>query len=63
MEHWMKQNWLVLIKGKLSYLFCGRGFYKFVCELNEDEDIIFRNIYHFKGLTGMYLNKWTQEFD
>jgi len=43
MDLWMKKNWAAMIKGKLTYSFCGRGFYAFLFELKEDHDLIFRN--------------------
>jgi hypothetical protein len=54
---------MALIKGKLSYFLCGQGFYAFLFELKEDHDLIFRNGSYFMDTRGMYLNKWTSNFD
>jgi hypothetical protein len=57
MDIWVQQNWMVLIKGKLSYYFCGRGFYAFLFELKEDQELIFRNGPYFMCTRDIYLNK------
>jgi hypothetical protein len=55
--------WVPLIKGSLNLFFCGRGFYAFPFEHKEDKDLIFRNMPYFLGARGMYLNKWTLDFN
>ena len=35
----------------------------FVFESTEDRDLIFRNGPYFMGPQGLYLNKWTTDFD
>jgi hypothetical protein len=52
-----------LIKGKLTHYFCGRGFYAFIFEVEEDKDLIFRNDPYFFSTRGMYLNCWTPNFN
>ena len=41
----------------------GRGYYVFVFESAEDRDLIFQNGPYFIGPHGIYLNKWTPNFD
>jgi hypothetical protein len=43
--------------------FCGKGFYVFLFENKADRDLIFRNGPYFIGTKGMYLNKWTLDFN
>jgi hypothetical protein len=45
------------------FFFCGRGFYAFPFEHKEDKDLIFHNMPYFLGARGMYLNKWTLDFN
>jgi hypothetical protein len=63
MNLWVQNNWKVLIKGRLYVTFCGRGFYIFPFELQEYIDLISRNGPYFMGAKGMYLNKWSPDFD
>jgi hypothetical protein len=63
MEIWIQKNWVGLIKGKLSHYFCGKGFYAFFFETKEDMDLIFRSGPYFYGTKGLYLNRWTPNFN
>jgi hypothetical protein len=47
----------------MNHFFCGKGFYIFYFEHKEDRDLIFRNGPYFFGPRGLYLNKWTPDFD
>jgi hypothetical protein len=47
----------------MNHFFCGKGFYSFYFEHKEDRDLIFRNDPYFFGPRGLYINKWTPEFD
>jgi hypothetical protein len=41
----------------------GKGFYIFEFISQEDRDLIFRNGPYFMGAQGLYLNRWTPNFD
>ena len=41
----------------------GRGFFLFEFISKEDRDLIFRNGPYFMGPQGLYLNRWTPDFD
>ena len=41
----------------------GRGYFVFFFESTDDQDLIFRNGPYFMGPQGLYLNKWTLDFD
>jgi len=41
MANWIWWNWQVLIKGKLTNYFYGRGFYAFLFQTKDDGDLIF----------------------
>jgi hypothetical protein len=60
---WIERNWHPLIQGRMNHFFCGKGFYIFYFEYKEDRDLIFRNGPYFFGPRGLYLNKWTPDFD
>ena len=51
------------IDGKISINFRGRGYYTFHFETKEDRDLIFRNDPYFMDTMGLYLNRWTLDFD
>jgi hypothetical protein len=63
MANWVQKNWQDLIKGKLTHYFCGRGFYAFLFEAEEDRDLTFKNGPYFFNTRGMYLNKRTPDFN
>jgi hypothetical protein len=60
---WLQKNWHTLINGKMSHLFYGKGFYVFQFETKEERYLIFISDTYFMGARGMYLNKWTLEFN
>ena len=43
--------------------FYGRGFYVFLFEFKADRDLIFRSGLYFFSNKGMYLNRWTLDFE
>jgi len=62
-EDWIKRNWTPLIKEGIKSYFVGKGFFVFVFESAEDRSLIFRNGPYFMGPQGLYLNKWSPDFD
>jgi hypothetical protein len=62
-EEWTQRNWRPLIKEGVKSYFVGKGFFVFVFENPEDRGLIFRNGPFFMGPQGLYLNKWTPDFD
>ena len=62
-QRWVERKWLDKIQGKISIRFCGRGYFTFHFETKEDKDLIFRNGPYFMDSRGLYLNKWTPDFD
>jgi hypothetical protein len=62
-EDWTQRNWKPLIKEGVKSYFVGKGFFVFVFENSEDRGLIFRNGPFFMGPQGLYLNKWTPDFD
>lgn len=47
----------------MSIRFCGKGYFTFHFKSKEDKDFIFRNGPYFMDSRGLYLNKWTPDFD
>lgn len=62
-EDWTQRNWKPLIKEGVKSYFVGKGFFIFVFESAEDRSLIFRNGPYFMGPQGLYLNKWSPDFD
>ncbi len=62
-QKWVEKNWSATINEKISIRFCGRGYYTFHFETKEDWDLIFRNGPYVIDTSGLYLNKWTLDFD
>jgi hypothetical protein len=52
-----------MIKEGVKRFFIGKGFFVFIFENPEDRGLIFRNGPFFMGAQGLYLNKWTPDFD
>lgn len=52
-----------MIQGKIAIRFCGRGYFTFLFESKEDKLLIFRNGPYFMDTRGLYLNRWTPDFD
>jgi len=62
-QKWVECNWNTMIQGKIAIRFCGRGFYTFLFESKEDRNLIFRNGPYFMDSRGLYLNRWSPDFD
>lgn len=62
-KKWVERNWLDKTQGKISIRLCGRGFFTFHFETKEDKDLKFQNGPYFRDTRGLYLNKWTLDFD
>ena len=62
-EAWVHRNWTSLVSEGIKSHFVGKGFYVFVFESLDDKNLIFRNSPYFMGPQGLYLNKWTPDFD
>eukprot|EP00253_Pinus_taeda_P012689 PITA_12689 len=62
-EQWVNRNWAPLISQSVSSYFLGRGYFLFEFTSREDKDLIFRNRPYFMGPQGLYMNKWTPDFD
>jgi len=62
-DGWIQRNWRPLLKNSVICYPVGRGFYIFEFTTKEDRDLIFRNGPYFMGAQGLYLNKWTPDFD
>jgi len=60
---WVERNWNQMVQGKIAIRFCGRGFFTFLFESVEDRNLIFRNGPYFMDSRGLYLNRWTPDFD
>jgi hypothetical protein len=62
-EYWVKRNWIPLVSQGMKSHFVGKGFFVFVFDNAEDRSLIFRNGPYFLGPQGLYLNKWSLDFD
>eukprot|EP00253_Pinus_taeda_P026670 PITA_26670 len=62
-EIWVNKNSAPLIKNDVTSYFLGRGFFLFEFTSKDDKDLIFQNGPYFMGPQGLYLNKWTPDFD
>jgi hypothetical protein len=52
-----------LINQNVTSHFLGRGYFLFEFTSKEDKELIFRNGPYFMGPQGLYLNKWTPDFN
>ena len=62
-DSWVQRNWRPLVSEEIRSHFVGRGFYVFVFYVAADRDLIFWNGPYFMAPQGLYLNKWTPDFD
>jgi hypothetical protein len=62
-DAWVQRNWNPLITEGIKSHFVGKGYFVFVFDNPEDKNLIFRNGPYFMGPQGLYLNKWTPDFD
>ena len=63
MDDWIQRNWRPQLKQSVTYYLVGRGFYIFEFISKDDRDLVFRNGPYFMGSQGLYLNRWTPDFD
>ena len=62
-DSWVQRNWRPLVSEGIRSHFVGRGYFIFVFKVVADCDLIFRNGPYFMGPQGLYLNKWSHDFD
>jgi hypothetical protein len=62
-DDWIQRNWRSLIQSSVTCYPVGRGFFIFEFISKEDRDLIFRSGPYFMGMQGLYLNRWTPDFD
>lgn len=62
-ENLTQRNWSPLIKEGVKSYFVGKGFFVFVFKNSNDKSLIFRNGPYFMRQQGLYLNKWSPDFD
>ena len=62
-DDWIQRNWRPLLKHSVTCYPVGRGFYIFEFISKEDRDLIFRIGPYFMGSQGLYLNRWSPDFD
>lgn len=62
-ESWVNRNWVSLIKESVTSYFLGRGYFLFEFTSKDDKDLILQNGPYFMDPQGLYLNKWTPNFD
>ena len=62
-DGWVQCHWRPLVSEGIRSHLVGRVFFVFVFESAEERDLIFRNGPYFMGPLGLYLNKWTPDFD
>ena len=60
---WVQHNWRPLIDQNVSCYALGRGYFLFDFSSKLDRDLIFRNGPYFMGPQGLYLTRWTPDFD
>ena len=62
-DDWIQRNWRPQLKNNVTCYPVGRGFFIFEFISKEDRDLVFRNGPYFMGSQGLYLNKWTPDFN
>ena len=62
-EKLAEKNQESLINSVMTHYFCHRGFYALLLEFKQYRDLSFRSGPYFFSNKGMYLNRWTPEFD
>jgi len=62
-DDWIQRNWRPHLKNSVTCYPVGRGFFVFEFISKEDRDLIFRSGPYFMGSQGLYLNRWTPDFD
>ena len=62
-DDWIQRNWRSQLKHSVTCYPVGRGFFIFEFISKEDHDLIFRSGPYFMGFQGLYLNRWSPDFD
>jgi hypothetical protein len=62
-DNWIQRNWRPHLKHSVTCYPVGRGFFVFEFISKEDRDLIFRSGPYFMGTQGLYLNRWSPDFD
>jgi len=62
-ETWIQNNWRPLISQGVTSYAIGRGYFLFDFVSKADRDLIFKSGPYFMGPQGLYLNRWTPDFD
>ena len=62
-DDWIQLNWRPQLKNSVTCYAVGRGFFIFEFISKEDRDLVFKSGPYFMGSKGLYLNKWTPDFD
>ena len=62
-DDWIQRNWRPQLKHNVICYAVGRGYFIFEFTSKEDRDLVFRNGPYFMGNQGLYLNKWSPDFD
>jgi len=62
-DDWIQRNWRPQPKNSVTCYPVGRGFFIFEFIAKEYQDLIFKNGPYFMGTQGLYLNRWTPDFN
>jgi hypothetical protein len=62
-DDWIQRNWKPHLQHGVTCYSVGRGFFIFEFIDKADRDLIFRSGPYFMGTQGLYLNRWTPDFD
>ena len=62
-DDWIQRNWKPHLKQGVTCYPLSSGYFLFEFINKEDKDLIFRNGPYFMGSQGLYLNRWTPDFD
>lgn len=62
-QRWIERNWADKVNSKIAIRFYGEVYYTFHFESRAYKDLIFINGLYFMDSRGLYLNKWTPDFD
>jgi hypothetical protein len=62
-DDWIQRNWRPNLANGVTCYPVGRGYFIFEFITEEDRDLVFRNGPYFMGTQGLYINKWTPDFN
>jgi hypothetical protein len=62
-DDWIQRNWRPNLANGVTCYPVGRGYFVFEFITEEDRDLVFRNGPYFMGTQGLYLNKWSPDFN